>query len=425
MRALILPLIPLALASCTGQPDARGAREGGRFDIRVSPLTLEAPDDVVYTLRLYNAEPALVWEAAALSSSRYGDGHGALTYVGACDASASGNPHTLEITLDALLDATGAPIDTATWQNPAPPGAPLRLDDLVCRPDADVLVTLDLTILRDARQGFFDVAVSFEDIFCSAKLDCVDDQGEPLRLLHDPTTGERSTTAVLGFACTSGRAGDGSPEPTWLHLDDVVVSCQGVPDIVIEPNAPVGQRGPRGPGLEIFQTAIYRGAESLPGWEKCYWNLALGVDLEAARGCRLRARGTASHDDWRERAGASPPATVWAYVDWDVPLTGDGAFACGQEPLNGGTGRVTTRFTAPDGAVFAHPWRCGDDEIDDDAIACDGAFPGGLPIAAWREGGGVRVSIGGVRTALAHPLPDGYFLEPATSCCANECCATP
>ena len=72
--------------------------------------------------------------------------------------------------------------------------------------NTDVAVQFDITMARQADQGFFDVAVQFKDIFCSAKLDCQNADGSDLELLHTPA-GARDMTVVLGFACTGSLTG--------------------------------------------------------------------------------------------------------------------------------------------------------------------------------------------------------------------------
>ncbi len=78
--------------------------------------------------------------------------------------------------------------------------------------------------MRDANQGFFDVAINFEDVFCSAKLDCTydNDGNVPINLLFDPVTGERRQTAVVALACTQGPNADNR---THLHVTDVRYRC--------------------------------------------------------------------------------------------------------------------------------------------------------------------------------------------------------
>src|SRR5690606_28057069 len=139
--------------------------------------------------------------------------------------------------------------------------------------------TFSLTILRSANQGFFDVAVEFDDIFCAAKFDCRDEDGDPLVLLHD-ANGERAETAVLAFACTGG----GEADSTHLYLSDVDVTCGGA-TATIDPSAGPGNL-PAGAitgdaGGFVTGAATYRGAEQL-GYAKRYWNLAIRLDLDAA-----------------------------------------------------------------------------------------------------------------------------------------------
>jgi hypothetical protein len=161
---------------------------------------------------------SVVW-SRTLSSLQYGSPRGDLSYVGPCDAAA--NPNAVTLTIDGLYDATGELIPSATWRNPTP-----IIRGVICDPNADVEVAFNLFVARSATQGFFDVAVSFADVFCPAKLDCVD------ALLHKPG-GSRAETVVVAFACTSGQG-----ETTWLHQDGVVLSCSD--GTVVTTNHPSG-----------------------------------------------------------------------------------------------------------------------------------------------------------------------------------------
>ena len=117
-----------------------------------------------------------------------------------------------------------------TYRNPTP-----VTRDVACAPNADVAVAFDMTVVREAQQGFFDVAVTFQDIFCSAKLDCEKDGAdgpEPLTLLFNPLTGAREATAVLAFSCT---AGPDAPA-TYLHLDDLRIGCTDGTTVLVHPS---------------------------------------------------------------------------------------------------------------------------------------------------------------------------------------------
>ena len=110
--------------------------------------------------------------------------------------------------------------------------------------------------MRDAQQGFFDISVNFEDILCSAKLDCVPS------LLHRPG-GARDLTAVLGFACTSG--GD----DTCLYTGPVTIDCDGDEyDTVVDPNQPSGNADFS--GSLLFGAGVYQGDENFTAFAKSY-----------------------------------------------------------------------------------------------------------------------------------------------------------
>jgi hypothetical protein len=207
---------------------------GARLDLQVGALSLPDVGRVCYDVRVENGAGGLVWsrgtvgtranqgDSGALCSDRFGNiGGGDVSYVGPCDASSP--QHTVRLWIDSIEDPSGVAL--TDWRDPCPAGpgdAPGGCAQVVtCAPNADTLVAYDLTVMRRANQGFFDVAVSFDDIFCSAKLDCTyDDAGQdPIRLLH--RDGVRSQTAVIGFACTGGPGG----AATVLHASDIRVTC--------------------------------------------------------------------------------------------------------------------------------------------------------------------------------------------------------
>ena len=345
---------------------ADNSNHGPRFDIAVQPLTLGTIEGASYAITVRNAGPApdnVVWSRTGLTSDRYGDGRGALSYVGPCDASADANPHKVELVLESLSGPTG-PLTAGTWENPAPEGAPVIVE-ATCSENADTKVEINLTIMRDAQQGFFDVAVNFEDIFCSAKVDCQD------ALLHDGV--DRGPTVVVGFACTAGTAADGA-EPTWLHMTDLVLTCDGLPPLYVDPSAPTGQHGSLGTLPTVFETGIYRGQEELPGLDKCYWNSALGIAVGSAPNCRISGQATASHASFVN--GATPRNMVYPYVDFDVLVSDlSGNLVCDNNGLDDPLSGVTTGYTTVGGAAFTHEWECSSGTAPvDHRVACDGAF---------------------------------------------------
>ncbi len=400
----------LPLAACGSDTDSAYP---SKLSISAQPLTLGAIGNASYTITVRNADPApdnVVWSKTAITSDQFGDGRGAISYVGPCDASR--NPHVVELVLESLAEPDGTPVAPDSFRNPAPATAPVTLE-VTCEENRDVPVVFNLTIMRDAEQGFFDVAVNFEDIFCSAKVDCTDD------LLHDGA--ERGPTAVFAFACTAGSADDAA-QPTWLHMTDIVLECDGQPPLYFDPTASPGQHGPLGPLPSFFQTATYRGQEDLPGLDKCYWNSAFGVRVGAAPNCRLRAQATASHASFSP-TGVSPNGSVYPYVNFDVMLTDlGGNLICDNNGLDDPTSGVTTDYTPPTGASFAHEWEC-DPETDpvDKRLVCDGVFSGGTQAVAVPTPEGVSVSVGGIRSP-SYTLPAGAFIGGQASCCVNPCC---
>jgi hypothetical protein len=409
-KTLITTGLALPLTACgsdVANPDL------GKLSISTRPLSLSAIGNASYGLTVRNSDPApdnVVWSRSAITSDQFGDGQGAISYVGPCDATR--NPHVVELVLESLAEADGTPISPDTFRNPAPEGAPVTLE-VTCEPNRDTPVVFNLTIMRDANQGFFDVAVNFEDIFCSAKVDCTDD------LLHDGQV--RGPTAVFAFACTAGSSAD-SVQPTWLHMTDIVLECDGQPPLYFDPTASPGQHGPLGTAPTFFQTATYRGQEDLPGLDKCYWNSAFGVRVGAAPNCRLRAQATASHASFGP-SGLSPAGSVYPYVDFDVLLTDlGGNLICDNNGLDDPTSGVTTDYTPPTGAAFTHEWECDPNTAPvDKRLLCDGAFSGGTQALALPTPGGVSVSVGGVRSPT-YTLPTGAFIGGQASCCVNPCC---
>jgi len=315
--------------------------------------------DACYTLTVTHGAD-VVWRADGVCASSFGDGRGSIAYVGPCDASGDGW-NDVSLVLESMR-AGAETLAPSAYVNPC--GDPLLpsydgFDACVrpvrCLPNADASVEFDLTIMRDARQGFFDVAVELEDIFCAAKVDCTTDDG-PIRLLFDDD-GERDTTVVMALACTSGPG-----TPTILYMDDVTITCDGgrtFPVPALDPS--------RGPGLLrhsddlLFDIGIYRGAETAAAGLSRYWNIALGIrdDLGPAlgrpgdlEGCVLRGAMTASQSILTN--GATRPGATYPWLEIAVALNDDGGLTCGHHPIGPATATngVIPRYTGPAGREF-------------------------------------------------------------------------
>ena len=225
---LVLPSLVACLAiGCADTVEDSG---GGHIAVGIAPLTYLDASDACYSLTTYDksydaTKPDLgvVWRQKDICGSKYGN-DAEITYIGTCVA---GEINTVTLVLDNLYEGTaaGPKADNALskdeYVNPCPSTMPC-IEKKLCVENADVAVTFALTIMRDANQGFFDVAVNFEDIFCSAKIDCQYADGKAIDLLFNPrkTPVVRDSTAVLAFGCTSGDGGK-----TTLHMDDVILTC--------------------------------------------------------------------------------------------------------------------------------------------------------------------------------------------------------
>ncbi len=354
----------LVIASCLAallfgcldaEPPPTDAGGDSVVTIEVAPLTLDGVTDADYTIRVTNAPNGggdVVWERTSLTSSQYGDGAGSLSYVGPCDADTVGNSVTL--TLVGLSEGNGVPVAEETYENPGP-----LTRNVDCVANTDVSVSFDITVVRHARQGFFDVAVDFDNVFCAAKLDCVDEAGGPLRLLHNDLD-ERDRTAVMGFACTGDPSGD-----TFLYMDDPIITCDGIANVTIKASEigtlDVDQSPHVNAAGYLFGAAIYRGEESLAS--KAYWNIALGLDdstFGTAGNCTLIGRATASDAPAFPQTLDGfplPEGSVYPVIDWSVQLTNDTAVTCGAHAVNVAGSGVATDYlgwvTAPGQFSFA------------------------------------------------------------------------
>ena len=426
MKVTLIGSLGLACAVAGCSSESAPAGDGVR--IQVARLTLPGVGVACYDLQVSNGVD-VVWaqgdptttllgadqdgsgtasgaDASTVCSDQYGNGAGSdISYIGTCDAStdADGNPangvqNTVTLWVDGLY-AAGRTRDIGEWRDPCPDGCALNVD---CDENQDALVEFNLTVMRDANQGFFDVAVNFDDIFCSAKVDCAKPNGDALELVFDPATGERVPSVAWAFACTDGDPSGDEADTTHLYMEDVVIDCGGT-TYAIDPS--------RGPGniyqpgdvvpAPIVQAMVFEGRELLTNGgvdaDKLYWNVALGLNdaffVAGAPSCMLRTRATASSGPLAD--GTTPANTSYPFVDVAVPLNDGAAITCTQHPLNGeapnagvattytattpdqsGFASRTFRFeaTARDGSLESHPVGDGPEDPEDpvEVDACIG-----------------------------------------------------
>ncbi len=414
--------IGIALVSaCSSGPDA--AVRGGGLKATVAPLDLQDIENAVYTVSVVNASEQTVW-TETLDADQYGNGQGDIVYVGPCDASDGANPNVVTVTLDALFDETGEPLPDDAWKKP-----PALVKEVTCLPNADVLVEFNITVLRSAEQGFFDIAVNFEDIFCSAKMDCQD------ALLHRPGPGgQRDLTAVVAFACTAGSNAAGAEE-THLYWGDAAIVCRvgdtAVQTYPVQTHLAPGNNGPiasttGAPVVGVYQSATYRGVENFEGIDKCYSNFALGLDTDIlGANCTFEATATASAGRFTEPEFQTPANTVYPLIRWSVPLTRNGAMVCVPNAINEPGSFVQTEYSAFTGASLSVGMACGGEPFMQaaDGIMCTGTSASEPDVSFIQQPDGrVMVSHNG-QTYGPFALPAGTSLEVGSAeCCVDPCC---
>ena len=158
-------------------------RPVGSVGIAVAPLTLSGVVDACYTIAVLNESNETVWTRTDVCASAYGDDKASISYVGPCDATdvdLDGTAYgTVRLVVQDLYRSGGPgnpPVSLAPsdWRNPCP--GPIEdglcAMQIACAENSDAAVRFSLTIMRKAYQGFFDIAVDFDNIFCSAKVDC-------------------------------------------------------------------------------------------------------------------------------------------------------------------------------------------------------------------------------------------------------------
>jgi len=411
MQACTVLLISLALlAGCGSDAAAPPVVDppytgSGHLSVEVAPLNLGAEvGDAIFAVTVYDADGKRVWHVDRISTKDYGANNG-FTYVGPCDA--AGRDYRVELVLLELRDTMGNVIPPTSYHNPTSPEHPL-VESVPCEHSA----VFDMDLALDEDEGFFDVGVKFDEVFCSAKVDCRDGQGDPLKLLFPPGGSARAETAIFGLACTSSHGA------TWLYLDQLVVTCAN--DLaVLNPSGPEGNSGPKGHSL--YQTAVYVGSQVSDDDQVCYWNAALGIKVgDDAKSCRLTTRATAARQSWP--GNHTPDGVIYPYIDVAVQLTdGAGNLVCGNQPIADG-GPVTIEYTdGHDTVAFDNARACGFQTVPFPRdIECDGALGGTDVVFTDRGSGLFTVKFGDDELATPMTLPLGNALQ---SCCGNPCCS--
>jgi|GEM_PF-1461376 len=403
-RGVAIITVATLLAACSASQPEQSPR-GPHLSVGLAPLVLPRVTDACYALAVVNAEDALVlsrgpvatladparnpayasWQnpgslqdSEPICASRFGNGPGGdWSYVTPCDADAPLHTVTLWLETLAVTGQVGPLLPGADYQDPCPRGCALQA---TCVENADTPVTFNITVMRRADQGFFDIGVTFDNVFCSAKVDCTDGSGAPLALLHHPDTGERAETVVIALSCAAGSSDGG----TILLRDPLVIQCDSG-TLSLDPTLGEGivygnLMADPDPTDAIWQYATYFGQEALTcgaaSCEKVYWNVVLGID-PAAAGCTLSTTATAGSSG-RLPGTVTPEGASWPVIEVNVPLTlAGGGLACARHPLNGEPTGVTTTYTAVDAAIeFDHRF---------DGVEFSGPSGGGPSTVAYME----------------------------------------
>lgn len=397
----------------------------GQLSITVTGFSVPLMSDACFSVTVYGTEdPAQrdaaheVWTQPSLCTSQYGAEDLILDVAGACDPAAPGAAHTNAVRLvlndlymGGAAGGDGVALSPDFYSNPCPAGGD---DCILTAPCDDAGVTgvdFDLVVAAHPDLGIYDARMTLGDVFCAAKLDCVDHGGATLQYLADPQTGVDGPTAVLGFACRAGADASG----TYLYLDDLVITCDNGWTATVDPSGDVGYVSATDPHELLFASAINRGDASAG---TSYWNVLLGLNLDHlhdAGTCTLTTQGTASETALCE----TPEQSRYPVIRWQVDLSEGDVRACGRHALDLGDGAVASYYT-PMSATTGFDYRMahGDAGVVEDlaAVTC-GCAPGSqvfdvtgssqtfvvpegcteISVKLWGAGGGGSTGGGGYR----------------------------
>lgn len=392
-RPVVWCLLALAVGGCADDA-SRAPPASGDLAVRVAPLRLPGIAVACYDVVVKNDVGQVVWsrgdptvkhsagDLSALCSDRFGNGAGGdVAYVGPCDAMDNNNDGKaygfVTLWIDGLYDAAG--LDLADWVDPCPTGCTLKAE---CHENTDVSVGFSLAIMRQAHQGFFDLMIFLDDVFCAAKLDNCGTNGDLMTLLLDG--GLPMPTAVLAFSCATGK-----PGRQYLYASDIAIEC----------DSPAGSASldisvPEGihpyPGKVVFAYNVDRGVQNYicdsddptctcdPVAGDChslFWNTVIGIRPgDESKNCRVVASLSAAYGDspFLETAlgFVSPALTTYPIISVDVPITdSDGQTLCTINPLNGPGSGVGTFYSAltETGVPFCSSY---DGDVTQRAAAC-------------------------------------------------------
>ena len=362
-KALVLATLLLATAcSETAAPPP------SRLQLAVLPLQLVGVGTVVYDIDVEYLDAASQWQPVTSVTGVASNVGGGASYVGPCVAGGPGESR-VTVTVTAVDDTGGAPMDIVL-----PP--PIQ-QTFTCAENADTFVAVDVYVALAASQGFLDLGVSFEDLFCSAKVDCAP------ALLEHPTTGERGPTLVTGFACTGGA--DAAPEDNYVAFTEAYLCCDDgatslCTALLQDP-----------PFAGVLYSRVYQGIEQIAG--KKYFNTAWRLDdaylTTHNATCTFSAFGYANSDSngspSTEYTEGRPAVHFYAEIAPDGTCLPESAVTVGYSH-DPGDGQLADCSPRPDVGP-TQPEVC--DGLDND---CDGQIDEGIAGCAPPDGDGDGVA---------------------------------
>lgn len=269
-------------SSCTDSPIDQPS---GEVQIAIAPLDFPDIVGATFELTIFDSLDTVIYYNPAVSSDEFGTPDGRTVYVAPCSAGHSPTPgvgapgtevNTVRVRLLEVRIAGGQRLTPSKGDAIFPPAVSR---DVVCTENADVRADFLLTIARRAQQGFVDVVMQVQDIFCSTKLSCEQ------QLMADPRSPYTpGPTLVTGFACTDGEVA--APGTHYVgftgelccngaELGDPTCTRLGIDETTGEPVW-------SGLGVGVLDTQSYMDSEAILG--KVFHNTTWRLDPAAVEG---------------------------------------------------------------------------------------------------------------------------------------------
>jgi len=293
--------------ACADAGDTVPTGPTGQFEIATAGLDYPGVTGASFMLTIQDSLGATIYHNASISSDDYGTPDGRVLFIAPCSAGNGPTPgigdpgveaNTVRVEL-LELRADGQVLVPGNGDVYFSPALEQTID---CVENADTRVDFLFNVVRRAQQGFADIVVQIQDIFCSYKVSCEQD------LMADPAPPYApGPTLVTGFVCTDGEAvGDGA---NYVGFQGSLCCNGALPGdescttlaIDLDTGLPVWSA----PGVGVLDTRSYMDDEAILG--KVFHNTSWRLDADAVTdGCVFHARG---HFNWSDDG----PLTSYAY----------------------------------------------------------------------------------------------------------------